>query len=142
MVATAVVVTALGILAALSAVALQTIMSARDRSLAVIHAHTKFEELYAQRTPLAVSPSDALDRDVAGWSEYLDASGRVHGVDALARGTVFVRRWRVDAAAGQAELRTIAVRVGRCVTDRASAGGCDMAANAVLVSGLRSEVVW
>jgi hypothetical protein len=141
-IATAVVATALGVLAGLSMVAARAIMTARDRSLAVIHAQTKLERLRTQPVASPVSPPDALERDVAGNVEYLDASGRVNGEGNPAERRVFVRRWRVSAFAGHAGLQAIAVRVGRCRPGPAPAGGCHMAGDAVMLIGVRSEAVW
>ena len=141
-IATAVVVTALGLLAGLSTVAARSVMTARDRSLAVIHAQTKLARLRAQPVASPLSPPEVLQQDVAGHVEYLDASGRVIGQDAPGEGRVFVRRWRVGPVAAQPGLQTIAVRVGRCRPVPAPAGGCSMAADAVVLMGIRSEAVW
>jgi hypothetical protein len=141
-IATAVVVTALGLLAGLSTVAARSVMTARDRSLAVIHAQTKLERLRAQPVASPLSPPDSLEQDAPGHVEYLDASGRVIGQDGSGDGRVFVRRWRVSPVSAQAGLQTIAVRVGRCRPVPAPAGGCRMAADAVVLMGMRSEAVW
>jgi hypothetical protein len=141
-IATAVVVTALGLLAGLSTVAARSVMTARDRSLAVIHAQTKLERLRAQPVASPLSPPDALEQDVAGYVEYLDASGRATGQDGPGDGRVFVRRWRVRPVAATDGLQTITVRVGRCRAVSAPAAGCSLAADAVVLMGIRSEAVW
>lgn len=141
-IATAVVVTALGLLAGLSTVAARSVMTARDRSLAVIHAQTKLERLRTRSMASPLSPPDALDQDVAGYVEYLDASGRVNGEDGPDGSRVFVRRWRVTPVAGQPDLRMMAVRVGRCRPAVGLAATCSMAADAVVLMGIRSEAVW
>lgn len=136
-IATAIVATALGTLAALSTVAVRSVMTGRDRTLTAVFAQSKIEALRASPHLLTSSPADALDRDVAGWSERLDPGGRVIGTDPEASGVVFIRRWRVVELPGNVGAFTVAVRVGRCVRE-SGAGECRVAGDAVVVAAVQS----
>lgn len=140
LIATAIVVTALGALAALSTLAVRSVMVGRDRTLAVTFAQSKLEELRTLPGPPGVSPGDALDRDVGGWFEHLDGGGRAAGLDPEATGRVFGRRWRVQPHPTSAGMFTIAVRVGRCVSGTGQ-GACGMAGDAVVVAAFHSTLV-
>lgn len=136
--ATAIVATALALLAGLSSVALTSILLARDRSLSVVFAHAKFDELRAQAGPLAASPPDTLTRDVSGWVDYLDDGGLARASEGGARGRVYARRWAVGPRPGVPGVVDVGVRVGRCVTTSGQ-GGCTLATTAVVVTGVRAE---
>jgi hypothetical protein len=142
LVATAVVATAMGVLAGLNSLALHTIMIGRDRTLSAIHAQAKLESLRASRVSMPTSPSDALMHDAAGWSEFLDREGRRAGHDAGYAGAVFVRRWQVSSVPGRPGLMAIVVAVWRCAVESGVAPTCGHAGQAVRVAGLRSEAAW
>ncbi len=142
LVATAIVVTAVSTLASLTSLALRMVGAGRERTLAVVAAQSRLEDLQSSLTPPPASPADTLDRDVPGWSERIDPFGRVAGRDPSFAGTVFVRRWHVEAVAGVPGLLALRVRAGPCAPDRAPGGSCAALRNGVTVSGLRSEAVW
>ncbi|MEZ5320071.1 MAG: prepilin-type N-terminal cleavage/methylation domain-containing protein [Vicinamibacterales bacterium] len=73
---------------------------------------------------LSPSPSDALDRDVPGWVDYLDADARVVAPGGAA---TFVRRWSVTPAPF-APGRALVLRV--FVTSAATPAPVDRAARA------------
>jgi Tfp pilus assembly protein PilV len=141
-VATSIVAMAMGVLASLSSVALHSLAVGRERSLAVVFAQSKLDELHASPMPAVRSPADSLDRDAEGWYERLDAAGLVAGVDTDHAGTVFVRRWRVQPVAGSVTLSILAVRVGRCRMTTATSAGCQVSSDAVVVAAVRSESAW
>lgn len=64
-------------------------------------------------TGLQPSPAGVLDRDVAGYAEFLDATGRSLGGAAVApTGSAFVRRWSiVPLAAAPSTALVLQVRV-------------------------------
>jgi hypothetical protein len=140
LIATAIVVTALGALAALSTLSVRSVLVGRDRTLATAFAQARLDELRSAPGPFAISPADALDREVGGWFEHLDAGGRVLGRDPLAVGCVFGRRWRVQPHPSQAGMFTISVRAGRCVSGTGQ-GTCGLTGGAVVVAAFRSTVV-
>lgn len=142
LIATTVMATALVTMAGLASLALRTVVNGRNRSLAAIHAQAKLELLLASRTSVPATPGDALDRDVAGCNEYLDAEGRAAGVDAGHAGTVFVRRWLVAPVPNRPGLQVIIVAVGRCAAGPGGSLACVSPATSVRAAGVRSEAAW
>lgn len=140
LIATAIVVTALSSLAALSTMAIRSVLVGRDRTLAAAFAQSKLDELRARPGPPGESPGDSLEREVGGWSESLDGTGRVIGQDPDAGGRVFGRRWRVRAHPSAPGMFTMTVRAGRCVTGTGQ-GTCGLAADAVVVAAFHSALV-
>src|SRR5690606_16099640 len=94
-------------------VALATGRDARDEGISTLLALERLEQLSGALDSGALtssSPANALDEDVAGWSERVDAAGRVVGAGAP-DGPVFVRRWRVMPVSSAPALWRIDVRV-------------------------------
>lgn len=87
--------------------------AARRTMVAVTLAAQKIEELRAA-PDLSPSPPDALDRNVAGYVDHVDQSGRRVGESEIAPAdAVFTRRWSMTAVASHPD--TFAIRV---VVDR------------------------
>jgi hypothetical protein len=142
LVATAVVATAIAMLAGLGSVALRTVMLGRDRTLSAVYAQARLESLKASRASMPASPSDTLTHDTPGWSEFLDLDGRRAGYDAGYAGAVFVRRWQVLPVPGRPGLMAIVVEVGRCERVSGAGSSCGRVVQTVRVAGLRSEAAW
>jgi len=141
LVATGIVVTAFGVLGSLASIALKTTIVARDRTVAAVLAQSAFDRLASSRLLPAPTPVDSLEEDVPGWVEYADGQGRIVSRDPSAAGTVFVCRWRVAGWRGHPDVRVIAVAAGRC-RPHVATRQCHLGTDAVVVTGLRSEVVW
>ena len=92
-------------LAQLMAMSTQSNAAARARSLATLLAVSKIEALRSidwGGAGLAPSPAGTLSANTAGYVEYLDSRGALLNVPGLMTaappaGTVYVRRWSVDA---------------------------------------------
>jgi prepilin-type N-terminal cleavage/methylation domain-containing protein len=123
-VATAVLCTAIIGIAQLSIVSMRMNRAARTTTVATVLARQRMEQLQSARwTELTTSPFAALDRNTAGYCDFLDGNGRM-----LAGGTsppaaaAFVRRWSIDSlAAGGALL--IQVSVGPAGSDAVGRDG-------------------
>lgn len=137
LIAIAILGTALSTMAALASVALTTVRATRSRTLAVMHAHSKLVEL--SRAASGLSPGGTLDADDPGWSDRLDAAGRVVGGGAS--GVVYARRWEARPLAGAPGIVRIVVRVGTCGA-AGPPGECRLAEDAVVVEGVRTEAEW
>lgn len=142
LVATAVVVTAASTLAGLTSLALRTILAGRDRTVATILAQSRLEVLRSSRLSLPTSPPDALDTDIDGYHEQIDADGRAARRDPAHAGAVYVCRWRVAPYPGRVGLTVITVLASRCVSAAQRPRGCAARADAVRVAGVRSEAAW
>lgn len=69
---------------------------------------TSNPERPAGGTGLQPSPGGALDRDVAGYAEYLDAAGRsLGGAPAAPAGSAFVRRWSIAPLAASPSMALV-----------------------------------
>jgi hypothetical protein len=100
-VATTTLIVALSALAQLLSVATFATRSARTMTLAAVLAQQKIEDLVPRAAlggvGLGASPSDALDRDVDGYSDFVDASGVIVGVGTTApAAAVYRRRWSIE----------------------------------------------
>lgn len=104
-----------GTLAGLLLAGHQTVRRSQLSTGATVAAAQKIEQLRA--APPADSPGDALDANDAGYSDFLDAFGRVLGAGAPA---AYVRRWSVASGSRAGEV-TIAVRVVPAGGEAASA---------------------
>jgi len=128
-IATTTLIVALSALAQLLTVAVLTTRRASAMTLATVLAQQKIEDLVPQAAiggaGLGASPPDALARDVDGYCDFADASGRIVGLRAPAPATaVYVRRWSIEAlSTGSAASVVLHV----LVTD-AHRGGADAAA--------------
>lgn len=141
LVATALVVTAAATLAGLSSLAMRTILAGRDRTMCTVLTQAGLEVLRASPAIPPASPADSLERDIEGFSERLDAGGRVAGRDQAHAGTVFTRRWRVTAFPGRPGVAVVTVQVFRCQRESRTASGCPTAGFAVRASAVRSELI-
>lgn len=88
------------VVAVLSAVSVRALHVARLRTMAAVLAEQKMEELRgtpwpADAPPPSASPASALDGDVPGYVDYLDADGHVMGGAPASGRAVYVRRWSV-----------------------------------------------
>jgi type II secretory pathway component PulJ len=138
--ATTILTVAVVSLAQVVALATRANLLARTSALAALCAAQKMEQLHALAwtfdadgtplsdvttggTGLSPSPPDALVRDVAGYADRLDASGRI--VDD-AGAAIFVRRWAITPLPAHPDTLVIQVDVARV--------GFSSAAGAHLVS--------
>jgi Tfp pilus assembly protein PilV len=86
--------------AQLFSIAIAQNLAARDQTLMGLAAAAKIDDLSVAAS-IAVTPADTLERDVPGFYDIVDQSGRT-----------YVRRWRVAILPGfGADACTIAVRV-------------------------------
>jgi len=125
------------VLASLTALAVRTNTRARERTLSALAAVQKIESLTAAVQSLAPSPSDALAADVPGFVEFLDTAGRI---SESAAGAVFVRRWRVTALGGDADLLVLTVEVAPC-RRRLSSPSCGDPDARVRLTTVRARIV-
>lgn len=140
--AIAILATAVVALAGLVSVAVRTITSTRERTMAAILAAQKLEELSLAARTLSPSSPDAVGRNEPGFIEYLNAAGEVVGTGAAARGVVYVRRWAVSPLAADPRLYVIHVAVSQCRRVAARSGECGDAAGTVRLATVRSRVAW
>jgi prepilin-type N-terminal cleavage/methylation domain-containing protein len=128
--ATAILTVAVMSLAQVVAIAARANASARTAALATMLGAQKMEQLRALAwtfradgdpvsdtttggVGLSASPPDALDRDVEGYSDWLDASGRTV---LRATAATFVRRWSIAPLPSRPDtlvLQVIVAVVGR-----------------------------
>ncbi len=92
-VALAIVTTGVLALASLATQVTDAVLRARRHTMAAVLADQAVA--LRLRQPLAATPPDCLEHDVAGCVELLDGSGAV-----TAGSAAFVRRWRVAAVGG------------------------------------------
>ena len=104
LVATAVVVVAVAALAQVFAVAIHANAGARSMTFSLLLAQQKMEEIVAAwadqdlngATPGA-SPAGVLDRNTAGYCDYVDANGKsLGGGTTPPPGAAYLRRWSID----------------------------------------------
>ena len=119
------VLAALGTAQLLSAAAL-AVRDARVHAVAATAAAQRMEQLLAlewEAPGLAASPAGALDDNVDGGVDFLDADGQVVGAGPLApAGAAFVRRWSIDAATGERpDVRVLRVVARALAADLAGA---------------------
>jgi len=145
-VATTTLIVALTALAQLLTVAALATRRARAMTLATVLAQQKIEDLVPQAAiggaGLPASPRDALARDVDGYCDFVDASGRIVGLRAPAPGAaVYVRRWSIEAlstsSAGSVVLHVLVTDAHRAGAD-ASAALALQPAGAHIVSVVRT----
>jgi hypothetical protein len=128
---------AIVLLAGLAALAVRTNARARERTLASLAAVEKLEALASVAPALMPSAADALESDVPGCIEFLDAAGRASERPEQA---VFVRRWRVSPVDGDADLLCLAVEVAPC-RRRGTSPACGDADGRVRFATVRSRTV-
>jgi len=135
-VATAILATAVVSLAELFGIAMVSNRRARDTTYASAIASQKLEELRALAFAfdasglaitdpgLAASPGGTLDRNTAGFVDYLDARGApLCGGESPPPGTMYIRRWAITPLAGnQGDLLVFEVRVTPWRGDAIAAG--------------------
>ena len=100
LVAATTVLVALSGLAQLLTVAALTARRARTATQAAVFAQQKLETLLPQaalETTLAPSPEDTLGRNVNGYCDFLDVSGKSAGSGTTAGpGAAYIRRWAIE----------------------------------------------
>ena len=107
--ATTILTVAVMSLAQVIAVTTRANAAARVSALESMLAGQKLEQLRAfEWTALAPSPSDALDRDVDGCVDWLDANG---GPVLRAAAARFVRRWSIAAIPESPDTLVLQVKV-------------------------------
>ena len=121
------VLAALGTAQLLGAAAV-AVRDAHVHVVAATAAAQRMEQLLAlewEAPGLAVSPAGALDDNVDGCVDYLDADGQVLGAGPMVpAGAAFVRRWSIDEAAGERpEARVLRVVTRSLAADLAGARG-------------------
>ncbi|MCA1560391.1 MAG: hypothetical protein LC753_18975 [Acidobacteria bacterium] len=112
-----------------------TMKAMRVETYAIVLAEDKVEELLAEAArgvTVEVSPLDALERDCAGFAEYLDDHGRPAS-EAPERGGVFLRRWSVRPLPGDETRRVLRVRVLDAAAAHAGTGSSRAAAHVTAV---------
>jgi len=117
MVATTVFVVGVVGLAPIFLLAARATAGARMTTYAAILAQAKMEQLRTEPeesaggTALSPSPVDALARNTAGYSDFLDANGRSLGGGTLPpASTAFVRRWSIEPLPANPD-RTLVLQV-------------------------------
>src|SRR5262245_3850509 len=112
MVAISIVAVALTALAQLVLIAAQADVDARRASFASILASQKIEELRSLGDDLVPQGSALLNADIAGACDFLDEYGRSLGTGSTPRpGTVYIRRWSVEAIAFDPDTFVVQVAV-------------------------------
>ena len=98
LVATTIAIVGVAALAQLVTLASHASLQARQTTIAAALAQEKVEELLPDVTVgQEPSPPDTLDRNVAGFCDFVDAAGRLLGAGpATPAGSVYLRRWSVD----------------------------------------------
>ena len=141
-VAIGIIISAVVSLAGLAIIASRATLAAQERSVAVMLAVQKMEQLCRVPAALEMSPGDALDRDAPGFVEYLGIHGEAPGESHTIPGVVFVRRWATTPVPGDSNLLAIQVSVAPCRHWQGFEGGCgDVTADARLAT-VRSRVAW
>jgi prepilin-type N-terminal cleavage/methylation domain-containing protein len=108
LVAVALVAAAIGAVAQLAALAAAATRAARSGTMATFLAQDKMEELRALAPQLQPSPADALERNVAAYSDFRDTRGEpTDEPDAAA----YVRRWSIAADTSRPEATLLQVVV-------------------------------
>ena len=131
------VLAALGTAQLLGAAAV-AVRDARVHAVAATAAAQRMEQLLALEwgaPGLAISPAGALDDNVDGCVDYLDADGQVLGAGPMVpAGAAFVRRWSIDVGAGERpEARVLRVVTRSLAADLAGARGARGEARLVTV---------
>jgi len=131
------VLAALGTAQLLSAAAI-AVRDARVHASAATAAAQRMEQLLAIEwgaPGLATSPPGALDNNVEGCVDFLDADGQLLGAGLVAPpGAAFVRRWSIDdVAGGRPNARVIRVLTRSLAADLAGARGARGEARLVTV---------
>src|SRR4051794_4076481 len=99
LIAAVIVSTGVAALAQLATVCLHVNARARQTTVAAAIAQQKLEELFAASAAggLPASPSGTLDRNVDGYWEFLNSTGRMlGGGPAVPFGSAYVRRWSIQ----------------------------------------------
>jgi hypothetical protein len=112
-----------------------TMKAMRVETYAIVLAEDKLEQVVAQAAlgvSVEVSPVDALERDCAGFAEYLDHDGQTTN-DAPERGAVYLRRWSVRPLPGDESRKVLGVRVLDATVARDEAKGSSAAAHVTVV---------
>ena len=103
-------------LSQLVVIATHVTMAAGTLTTSAVMAQQKMEQLRAiDWDALALSPPGALDEDIPGYVEYLDADGRVRGDPDPTVVALFVRRWAIAAVSDHARVIQVVVRRQRLV---------------------------
>lgn len=111
LVATTIMVAALGILGHLTLASSRAVGASRSIAVAVLSARQKMEQLRvlpADHPLLAPSPANALHYDAAGYHDRVNAAGAAVLPPADA---AFVRRWSVEPLPGSDDAVVLQVRV-------------------------------
>jgi len=118
------------------ALAATAVHDARVHTVTAAAAAQRLEQLLAAEwAALTPSPANALDDDIGGYVDFLDADGNVVGVGAAPPpGAAFVRRWAIGPpATGTANALVIRVLARSLAADRAGARGARGEARLVTV---------
>jgi hypothetical protein len=142
-VATTTLIVALSALAQLLSAATLATGRARTMTLAAVLAQQKIEDLVPGAAlggaGLGASPSDALDRDVDGYSDFVDASGVVVGLGTMApAAAVYRRRWSIEPLSTSAVTLVLHVVVTDAREPRAGAASAAQPGAAHIVSLVRA----
>ena len=98
LVATSIMTVGVAALAQLAGWSLFANVQARRTSTAPVLAQQKVEELVAEAAVggLAPSPAGTLARDVAGYCDFVDRSGRLLGAGTAPPDSAYARRWSIE----------------------------------------------
>ena len=99
LVATTIVAVGVSALAQLTGIATHAQRRATQFTLGAVLAQEKMEELLAEDAgTLAPSPAGALDHDVGGFADFIDAVGRsMGGSSTVPPGSAYLRRWSIES---------------------------------------------
>ena len=94
--ATTILVVGLAALAQLLTLSTRVNTGAKTTTITTVTAAEKMEEMLSD-TGLSPSPVDSLKRNISGYCDFVDRSGRPLGSGpSAAAGTVFIRRWSIE----------------------------------------------
>ena len=140
---TALVVMTTAVVAAASLVVVSSasVRSARVQTWAALLAQDKLGDLCARSWTPDVSPPDSLQHDVAGWVEWLDASGRQVTGGPSVHNAVYVRRWKVQSLAADPDnARIVQVLVTTVVAGALRPGPLAARPGDAVVSTIRTRL--
>jgi prepilin-type N-terminal cleavage/methylation domain-containing protein len=98
LVATTIVAVGVTALAQVVAIATHTQRHSRQSTAAAVLAQEKIEELLARDAgTLSPSPGDALEHDVVGFADFINAAGQPMGESpGASAGSAYHRRWSIE----------------------------------------------
>jgi type II secretory pathway pseudopilin PulG len=146
LIAAVIVATGVAALAQLATLCVQSNARARQTTVATVIAHQKVEELFADAAAagLPASPAGTLDRNVDGYCEFVDTTGRALGRGpAPPAGSAYVRRWSIDPVPGSPSqtsiVQVLVLDLRRGLAAGSIVPGLRLAGSARLVAAVRGQ---